>query len=79
MGYGMAGGMELQFFRAQNFQISEPEIWQKSFFSAEFQGFSRKIRPLKKYFSDSGKWPFHTPPIHTPTKCRPNDELRQIS
>ena len=25
----------------------------------------------EKYFSDSGKWPFHTPPIHTPTKCRP--------
>ena len=27
----------------------------------------------EKYFSDSGKWPFHTPPIHTPTKCRPNE------
>ena len=26
----------------------------------------------QNYFSDSGKWPFHTPPIHTPTKCRPN-------
>ena len=23
------------------------------------------------YFSDSGRWPFHTPPIHTPTKRRP--------
>ena len=37
--------------------------------SAEFQGLC--FRPLKNIFSDSGKWPFHTPPIHTPTKRRP--------
>ena len=29
-GYGMDGGMESQFFRALNFQISEAEIWQES-------------------------------------------------
>ena len=23
------------------------------------------------FLSDSGKWPFHTPRIHTPTECRP--------
>ena len=25
-----------------------------------------QISGSEKYFSDSGKWPFHTPPIHTP-------------
>ena len=64
-GYGIA------FFRALNFQISEPEIWQKIALSVEFKAFPWKFRPLKKQISDSGKWPFHTPPIHTPTKCRP--------
>ena len=39
-----------------------------------FCGISWKFRPLKKYLSDSGKWPFHTPPIHTPTKCRPKEK-----
>ena len=29
------------------------------------------VLPLKTPATDSGKWPFHTPPIHTPTKCRP--------
>ena len=36
----MAGGMELHFFRALNFQISEPEIWQKSLFLRNFQDFA---------------------------------------
>ena len=39
--------------------------------SAAFQGFFVEISASEKYFSDCGKWPFHTPPIHTPTKCRP--------
>ena len=34
-------------------------------------GIFLQISASEKYFSDSGKWPFHTPPIHTPTKCRP--------
>ena len=65
-GYGIA------IFRALNFQISEPEIWQKSLFLRNFsEYFSNFPGKFEKYFSDSGKWPFHTPPIHTPTKCRP--------
>ena len=43
-GYGIA------IFRALNFQISEPEMWQKIVLSVEFQGFSWKIRPLKNIF-----------------------------
>ena len=34
-----AGGMELHFFRALNFQISEPEIWQKSLFLRNLRDF----------------------------------------
>ena len=30
------------------------------------------------YSSDSGKWPFQTPPIHTPTKSPPIGEERRI-
>ena len=63
-GYGIA------IFRALNFQISEPEIWQKSLVLRNFRDFPGNSAS-EKYFSDSGKWPFHTPPIHTPTKCRP--------
>ena len=63
-GYGIA------FFRALNFQISEPEILQNSSFCG-ISGIFLQISASEKYFSDSGKWPFHTPPIHTPTKCRP--------
>ena len=64
-GYGIA------FFRALNFQISEPEIWRKSLFCG-ISGTFLELLASEKYFSDSGKWPFHTPPIHTPTKCRPS-------
>ena len=64
-GYGIA------IFRALNLQISEPEIWQKSLFCG-ISGIFLENSVSEKYFSDSGKWPFHTPPIHTPTKCRPN-------
>ena len=63
-GYGIA------FFRALNFQISEPEIWRKSLWLRNLR-ILLEISASEKYFSDSGKWPFHTPPIHTPTKCRP--------
>ena len=47
--------------------------------SVEFQGFFHEISPSEKYFSDSGKWPFHTPPIHTPTKCRPRKKKKSIT
>ena len=63
-GYGIA------FFRALKFQISEPEIWRNRSFCGNSR-VSLEISASEKYFSDSGKWPFHTPPIHTPTKCRP--------
>ena len=63
----MAGGMELDFFRALKFQISEPEIGK----NCTFCGISGILLETEKYFSDSGRWPFHTPPFHTPTKCRP--------
>ena len=35
----MAGGMELHFFGALNFQTSEPEIWRKSLFLRKFRDF----------------------------------------
>ena len=34
-------------------------------------GIFLEISASEKYFSDPRKWPFHTPPIHTPNKCRP--------
>ena len=43
--------------------------------SGEFQGFFWEISAPEKYFSDSGKWLFHTPPIHTPPKGRPSNSL----
>ena len=71
MGVWNGWGYGIAFFRALKFQISEPEkIWQKSLFLQNFGDFLQ-ISASEKYFSDSGKWPFHTPPIHTPTKCRP--------
>ena len=69
-GYGIA------FFRARNFQSSEPEIWRKSLFCG-ISCIFLEISASEKMFSDSGKWPFHAPPIHTPihtpTKCRPKN------
>ena len=32
-----------------------------------------EISASEEHFSDSGKLPFHTLPIHTPTKCRPTN------
>ena len=74
MGVWNGWGYGIAIFRALNFQISEPEIWQKSLFLRNFRDFPGKF-VSEKYFSDSGKWPFHTPPIHTPTKCRPTKGL----
>ena len=63
-GYGIA------IFRALNFQISEPEIGNKNRSFCRIPGIFLENSASERYFSDSGKWPFHTPTIHTPTKCR---------
>ena len=78
MGLWNGWGYGIAIFRALNFQISEPEIWPKIALSAEFQGFSWKIRPLKNIFRSLEKWPFHTPPIHTPTKCQPKNVFGKL-
>ena len=65
--------MELHFFSGS--EISNFGAWNLKF-NRSFCGISRifvESSASEKYFSDSGKWPFHTPPIHTPTKCRPNN------
>ena len=75
MGGGLVGvwngwGYGIAFFWALNFQISEPEIGE----NRSFCGIYRILLQLSAFetkFSDTGKWSFHTPPIHTPTKCRP--------
>ena len=68
VGVWSAWGYGIAFFRAPNFQNSEPQIWQKLADSAEFQGFSCKFRPLKSAFRNREKWQFHMLPnwIHTP-------------
>ena len=69
-GYGIAT------FRALKFQILEPEIWQKSPFCGISGIFLQNSALKKKYFSESGRWPFHTPPFHTPTGRRPKNGHR---
>ena len=71
MGVWNGWGYGIAFFRALKFQFSEPEILQKSLFLWNL-GIFLQISASEKYFSDSGKLPFHTLPIHTPTKCLPS-------
>ena len=66
----MAGGMELQFFGLWIFKFRSLKFGKNRSFCG-ISGIFPKNSASEKYFSDSGKWPFHTPPIHTPTKCRP--------
>ena len=40
MGVWNGWGYGIAFFRALNFQISEPEIWRKSVFLRKFQDFA---------------------------------------
>ena len=47
-----------------------PPLKNRSF--CGISGIFLAIWASETYVSDSGKWPFHTPLIHTPTKCRPN-------
>ena len=63
---GMAGGMELRFISGSEFQFSEPEFWQNRSDCGISEIF-RQISAPEAYFSDSGKSPFHMPPIHTLT------------
>ena len=65
------GGPGIAFFRALKFQISEPEIWKKNRSLCGISGIFLEISASEKNFPDSGKWPFHMPPIYTSTKCRP--------
>ena len=56
-GYGIAIFSRSEFFKFRSLKFGKNR-------SVEFQGFSWKIRPLKKYFSDSGKMtiPYATNP-----------------
>ena len=81
----MAGGMELHFFWLWVFKYRSLKFGKNRCFcgtwrislqisaSEQYSLFLRKLRvsASEKYFPDSGKWPFHKPPIHTPTKCLP--------
>ena len=49
---------------------SEPEICWTSLCLLNYSG-CLEISASEKYFSDYGRWPFHNPPIHISTKCRP--------
>ena len=66
----MAEGMELHFFGLWIFKFRSLKFGKNRSFCG-ISGIFLEISASEKYFSDSGKWPFHTPPIHTPTKCRP--------
>ena len=68
-GYGIA------FFRALKYRSLKFGIY-RSF--CGISGMFMHISASEKYLSDSGKWPFHTPSIHTPTKCRPNNQHKII-
>ena len=63
--------MELHFLGLWIFNIRSLKFAE----NRSFCGISRiflEISASDKYFSRSGKWPFHTQAIHTPTKRRPN-------
>ena len=68
MGVWNGWGYGIAFFRALKFQSSEPENWPKFSSFCGIRGIFLQISASDKYFSGSGKWPFHTPPVHTPTK-----------
>ena len=69
MGVWNAWGYGIASFRALNFQMSEPEIWQTFAVSAEFLRMFLRISAPEKYFLrtlENG----HSIRHHTPTKCR---------
>ena len=50
MGVWNGWGEGIAFFRALNFQNSEPEIWRKPLFLRNFRDFPQKFRPLENIF-----------------------------
>ena len=76
----MAGGMELHFFGLWIFKFRSLKFGKNRSFCG-ISGIFLEISASEKYFSDSGKWPFHTPPKglenrrnevkSLPPQCRP--------
>ena len=63
--------MELQLFSGSEiFKFRSLKFCKNRSF-CRILGILLQISASEKYSSDSGKRRFHTPPIHTPTKCRP--------
>ena len=69
-------GIEFQFFGLWIFKFRSLKFGKNRSFCG-ISGIFLESSASEKYFSDSGKWPFHTP-IHTPTKCRPKDFFATI-
>ena len=66
MGVWNGWGYGIAFFRALNFKFRSLKFGENRFFCGNPR-ILLEISASEKYFSDSGKWSFHTPPIHTPT------------
>ena len=62
---------------ALNFEVPDPEIWRKSLLLRYLRGGGggscKVLHLISTYFSDSGKWPFHTPPFFNPAKRWPTN------
>ena len=76
MGVWNGWGYGIAFFRALNFKFRSLKFG-KNRSACGISGIFLENSASEKYFSDSGQWPFHTPPIHTPTKCQPS--IRPVS
>ena len=62
-GYGIALFPGLRIFKFRRLKFER-----KSLFLRTFKDFPGNLG-LERIFFGVWKWPFHTPPIHTPTKC----------
>ena len=71
MGVWNGWGYGIAIFQALNLQISGGLTFGKNRSFCRISGIFVENSASEKYFSESAKLPFHTPPIHTPTKCRP--------
>ena len=60
MGVWNGWGYGIAIFRALNLQIPEPEIWHKNRSFCGISAIFLENSAPEKYFSDSGKWSFHT-------------------
>ena len=72
VGVGNGWGCGVAFFQALHSQVSEPDIWQRSLFLCTISGIFLEISASEKYFSNSGKLPFYTPPIQPPLSADRN-------